>query len=302
MNRDTQPQTSTPEPGASGPQPRQHQDGRVAHSAADRGRSAGRHSGRSGLHRGRRSRWAATVGGAAALIVVAGGGYGMVRSVTDRTDENRSAADALPVPAAPNSAETPASASASTASAVPAAPSRSASPTATAPGGQPGTSPAATTPRTSTGAGGTGPDSAPKAPSALTRSGGATTARYAQHVVEMVNTERAKKGCAPVTVNAKLQAAAQGHSDDMAARDYYQHDTPEGVGPGERMTSAGYHWSTWGENIYKSPKDAQTAMDGWMKSPGHRDNILNCAFKEIGVGINLSSNGPWWTQDFSSAS
>lgn len=306
MNRETQPPTSTPEPGASSAPYQQHPDGRGTHSAAGRGRSAGRHSGRSGQHRGRRSRWAATVGGAAALIAVAGGGYTVVQSTTDRTDETRSAAGPAPVTDAPDPAGTPGGASAATRSAAPATPTRSASVTATPSAQRPGTHPATTAPHTTgtgTGTGGTSTGTGSrKAPSSNTLSGGGTTAQYAQQVVEMVNTERARQGCKPVTVNAKLQAAAQAHSDDMAARNYYEHDTPEGVGPGARMTSAGYHWSTWGENIYKSPKDAQTAMDGWMKSPGHRDNILNCAFKEIGVGINMSANGPWWTQDFAAAS
>jgi uncharacterized protein YkwD len=114
----------------------------------------------------------------------------------------------------------------------------------------------------------------------------------------MVNAERAKAGCGPLRINPKLQAAAQQHSDDMAARGYYEHDTPEGVDPGARMTRAGYSWQSWGENIYKSPMDPSTAMTGWMNSPEHRDNILNCSFQETGVGVNLASNGPWWTEDF----
>ncbi|WP_240667625.1 CAP domain-containing protein [Streptomyces luteoverticillatus] len=129
------------------------------------------------------------------------------------------------------------------------------------------------------------------------RAGGAN-GTYVRQIVDMVNAERAKAGCSPVAINAKLQAAAQGHSDDMAARNYYDHTSPEGKGPGDRITAAGYHWSTYGENIFKSPQDARTAMDGWMKSSGHRSNILNCSFKEIGVGVNFASNGPWWTQNF----
>ncbi|MEU3460611.1 CAP domain-containing protein [Streptomyces sp. NPDC006733] len=314
MNREPQPSISTPsapEPGANGAPYPQRPDGRGAHSAA-RGRSAGRHGGRhggrGGQHRGRRSRWAVTVGGAAALIAVAGGGYTVVRSVTEPADQTRSAAGPAPVTGVRGTPGTPGGASAAPHSTAPATPSRSASVTAAPSSPRPGTRPATTAPHTTgtaTGATGTaGADKgagARKAPSSGTLSGG-TTARYAQQVVDMVNSERARKGCKPVTVNAALQAAAQAHSDDMAARDYYEHNTPEGVGPGARMTSAGYHWSTWGENIYKSPQDARTAMDGWMKSPGHRDNILNCAFKEIGVGINLASNGPWWTQDFGAAS
>ncbi|MBO0651312.1 CAP domain-containing protein [Streptomyces triculaminicus] len=136
-----------------------------------------------------------------------------------------------------------------------------------------------------------------KAPTGTKKNGS-----HVQQVVDMVNAERARHGCSPVTVNAKLQAAAQGHSDDMAARDYYAHTSPDGRGPGDRISAAGYRWSTYGENIFKSPKDARTAMDGWMKSPGHRANILNCAFKEMGVGVNFSSNGPWWTQNFAASS
>lgn len=114
----------------------------------------------------------------------------------------------------------------------------------------------------------------------------------------MVNSERSKHGCGPLHIDPKLQVAAQAHSDDMAARDYYEHDTPEGIDPGTRMTDAGYVWSRWGENIYKSPQDPATAMAGWMDSPAHRDNILDCTFTDTGVGVNLSANGPWWTEDF----
>ncbi|GAA1964868.1 CAP domain-containing protein [Catenulispora subtropica] len=114
----------------------------------------------------------------------------------------------------------------------------------------------------------------------------------------MVNSERAKNGCGPLRIDPKLQAAAQAHSDDMAARNYYEHDTPEGVDPGTRMTRAGYSWKSWGENIYESPHDPATAMAGWMESPAHRDNILDCSYKDTGVGVNLSANGPWWTEDF----
>ncbi|MFK0291244.1 CAP domain-containing protein [Streptomyces sp. NPDC090442] len=129
-----------------------------------------------------------------------------------------------------------------------------------------------------------------------------TAAEFARKVLELVNAQRAQAGCAPLTVDRRIQAAAQAHSDDMAARNYYAHDTPEGVDPGTRMTNAGFHWQSWAENIFKSPKDPATAVDGWMNSPGHRANILNCSYKSTGVGVNLSSNGPWWTQDFATGS
>ncbi|UQA97033.1 CAP domain-containing protein [Streptomyces halobius] len=266
--------------------------------------TAGRHGRRRGAHRGRRPRWVVAAGGVAAVTVVLGGGYGVTRSLADDTsDAPRAAAEAArqaetgSIPGA-RSAVPDASPTPSKAPAV--KPHRKVSREQTAAGRSP--SPRTTAKPKTTSDDETGrPRTAPHKSTPPGGSGGAT-GRLARQVVEMVNAERAKKDCSPLTVNAKLQAAAQGHSDDMADRGYYGHTTPEGIGPGDRITSAGYRWSTYGENIFKGPKDAQTAMAGWMKSPGHRDNILNCAFKEIGVGINLRSNGPWWTQNFGASS
>ncbi|BFV55204.1 hypothetical protein KCMC57_up03080 [Kitasatospora sp. CMC57] len=119
-----------------------------------------------------------------------------------------------------------------------------------------------------------------------------------QQVLDLVNTERSKNGCGPVKANSKLQAAAQGHSDDMAARNFFSHTNPDGNGPQPRIEAAGYRWSTWGENIARGQQDAAAVMDAWMKSPGHRANILNCAFTEMGLGTHFASGGPWWTQNF----
>ncbi|MCF4136845.1 sigma-70 family RNA polymerase sigma factor [Streptomyces sp. Tue 6430] len=117
-------------------------------------------------------------------------------------------------------------------------------------------------------------------------------------VIALVNKERAAAGCGPLTDDAKLRNAAQGHSDDMAARDFFDHTNPDGADPGKRITAAGYRWSTYGENIAKGQQTAESVMTSWMNSPGHRANILNCAFKNIGVGIHDGSGGPWWTQNF----
>ncbi|MDX2562130.1 CAP domain-containing protein [Streptomyces sp. TX20-6-3] len=119
----------------------------------------------------------------------------------------------------------------------------------------------------------------------------------ADQVIALVNAERAKAGCGPLSANATLTRAAQGHSDDMAARDFFDHTNPDGAGPGERVTAAGYPWSTYGENIAMGQSSPEQVMESWMNSPGHRANILNCDFKEIGVGIH-SQGGPYWTQVF----
>ncbi|MEV4561756.1 sigma-70 family RNA polymerase sigma factor [Kitasatospora sp. NPDC049285] len=138
---------------------------------------------------------------------------------------------------------------------------------------------------------------APAKPSAAP-STASRTVDLAQQVLELVNTERAKNNCPPVKSNAQLATAAQKHSDDMAARSFFDHTNPDGAGPQQRIDAAGYRWSAWGENIARGQKDASSVMDSWMNSPGHRANILNCGYAELGVGIHLGAGGPWWTQDF----
>ncbi|MEU6812765.1 CAP domain-containing protein [Streptomyces sp. NPDC046831] len=114
--------------------------------------------------------------------------------------------------------------------------------------------------------------------------------------MELVNAERSKVGCAPLTVNATLTKAAQAHSEDMAAHRNMSHTGSDGSSPGDRITRAGYTWSTYGENVAYGYATPEKVMAGWMSSPGHKANILNCGFKEIGVG--LAQPGDYWTQDF----
>ncbi|MFE9880742.1 sigma-70 family RNA polymerase sigma factor [Streptomyces sp. NPDC005784] len=128
--------------------------------------------------------------------------------------------------------------------------------------------------------------------SAVPQAQSAPTTTVAQ-VVVLVNKERAAAGCGPLTEDTQLEEAARAHSDDMAARDFFDH-----TNPGQRITAAGYRWSTYGENIAMGQQTPQAVMDSWMNSPGHRANILNRSFKNIGVGVHKGSGGPWWTQDF----
>ncbi|MBL1114091.1 CAP domain-containing protein [Streptomyces sp. 110] len=140
------------------------------------------------------------------------------------------------------------------------------------------------------------PTGSPSAPSTGSPSAAATDQ---QEVVDLVNSERGKAGCQPLTVNAKLTKAAQDHSEDMAAHRNMSHTGSDGSSPGDRIERAGYSWRAYGENVaygYDSPK---SVMAGWMNSSGHKANILNCDFKEIGVG--LAQPGNYWTQDFGTA-
>jgi uncharacterized protein YkwD len=129
--------------------------------------------------------------------------------------------------------------------------------------------------------------------------GGPITAREAE-VVELTNKKRAKDGCdTPLRVDDRLVAAAQGHSADMATRNYFSHTSPEGDGPGERTAAQGYpQWS--GENIALGYPTPEAVVAGWMESPGHRANILNCDSVAIGVGAADSDRGIYWTQVFGS--
>jgi uncharacterized protein YkwD len=118
-------------------------------------------------------------------------------------------------------------------------------------------------------------------------------------VVRLVNVERAKVGCAAVRSDDRLQAAARGHSADMAARDYFSHTTPEGVDFATRITDAGYPWRGAGENIAKGYRTPADVMTGWMNSAGHKANILSCGFQDLGVGVAADATGALlWTQDF----
>jgi uncharacterized protein YkwD len=106
----------------------------------------------------------------------------------------------------------------------------------------------------------------------------------------LLNRARARHGLSPLARNASLELASQRHSEDMALRDYYEHDTPEGVDSATRMAGAGYPiaGASVGENIHWGVEAEATPVRifrDWMKSPGHRENILRPAFTEVGVGV-----------------
>ena len=170
-------------------------------------------------------------------------------------------------------------------------------PTTTAPPSTPKTTPSDPAPTPSSTPKTTPSDSAPtpsSTPKATATASGATA-----RILELVNAERKKAGCSPVILNATLAKAAQAHSEDMAAHQNMSHTGSNGSSPGDRITRAGYGWSTYGENVAYGYATPERVMTGWMSSPGHKANILNCAFKEIGIGLAQPNN--YWTQDFGTA-
>ncbi|MFP3987651.1 CAP domain-containing protein [Streptomyces sp. E11-3] len=137
------------------------------------------------------------------------------------------------------------------------------------------------------------PDVPAPAPSQAT---GAASAAEAE-VLSLVNQERAKAGCAPVSADAQLATLAGNFSQDMADRGFFDHTDPDGNTPWDRADKAGIG-NLGGENIARGQADARAVMESWMNSPGHRANILNCDYKTLGVGAHFASGGPWWTQNF----
>jgi uncharacterized protein YkwD len=124
-------------------------------------------------------------------------------------------------------------------------------------------------------------------------------AAFEAEVLAIVNSERTAVGCSGLTVDSRLAAAARAHSTDMATRDYFSHTTPEGVTFDQRITNAGYRWSRVAENIAYGQRNPAAVMEAWMRSTGHRENILNCRLTQIGVGLAYDpDNRPYWTQDF----
>lgn len=106
----------------------------------------------------------------------------------------------------------------------------------------------------------------------------------------LLNEERGRHGLPALDRNRALELASQRHSEDMVARDYFEHETPDGIDPASRMAAAGYPraGSSMGENLFWGGQIAPTpidAVDAWLESPGHRRNILLPEFDEVGVGV-----------------
>ncbi len=125
---------------------------------------------------------------------------------------------------------------------------------------------------------------------------------FRAEVVALTNVERAKVGCAALTRHEALDKSAQGHGDDMAAKNYFSHTGLDGSSPFDRMRLAGYPSNSGrAENIAAGYDNAVAVVQGWMNSEGHRKNMLNCAYRSIGVGYAYSANAQWrhyWVQNF----
>ncbi len=128
---------------------------------------------------------------------------------------------------------------------------------------------------------------------------------FAEQVIALVNQQRALVGCAPLTADPRIGAAAQSFAEEMALGDFFSHTGQDGSQAWDRLTSAGYQWTGVAENIAAGQPTPADVVAAWMTSPGHRDNILNCALHDTGVGYYLlvPDTGAvnyrhYWVQDF----
>ncbi|MEM7554985.1 MAG: CAP domain-containing protein, partial [Cyanobacteria bacterium P01_A01_bin.84] len=113
---------------------------------------------------------------------------------------------------------------------------------------------------------------------------------FTEEVLKLTNDFRVKNGRSRLTMNSDLSEAAQDHSEDMAKLDFFSHTGKDGSKAGDRITDAGYEWNTYGENIAAGQRTPDQVVQGWINSPGHRANMLNPNFKELGVGYFFLKN------------
>lgn len=128
-------------------------------------------------------------------------------------------------------------------------------------------------------------------------------ARVRAALLAETNARRRTAGAPPLRSDPLLDKAAQKHAEDMLARGYFAHESPGGATVRERSREAGYDWREIGENIAEGQTSVAEVMEMWMGSPGHRRNILDKGFTDLGLGLALgkSKNGEYrvvWVQTF----
>lgn len=117
-----------------------------------------------------------------------------------------------------------------------------------------------------------------------------------QEVIRLINEIRIENGLKPLTYNWELSRVARYKSQDMRDNRYFAHNSPVYGTPFQMIKNFGISYKRAGENIAKGYRTPQAVVNGWMNSAGHRANILNADFTQIGVGY--VADGNYWTQMF----
>jgi uncharacterized protein YkwD len=103
--------------------------------------------------------------------------------------------------------------------------------------------------------------------------------------ISIMNDHRSSVGCSALDWNELVAEVALDHSKDMAQRDFFAHENPDGSDPFDRLSAAGLEWSRAAENIAFGYPTAEAVLAGWLDSPGHRANIENCSLTTHGIGL-----------------
>jgi uncharacterized protein YkwD len=156
------------------------------------------------------------------------------------------------------------------------------------------------------------PAAAPAPPSSggtLSAANSCNIANFKADMLRAINEARAtarscggvaKPAVGGVVWNDPLFTASASHSNDMATRNYFDHNSPEGVSPGQRVTAAGYQYSITGENIAAGQVGIASAMSAWLGSPGHCNSIMSSRFVDVAVACVASSQATYrtyWTME-----
>ena len=129
----------------------------------------------------------------------------------------------------------------------------------------------------------------------------AVASRVTTEVVDLTNVERTRNKRASLRANARLMHAAQIQAEQMARAGQLAHVLPNAAYPsaGDRLAAADYRWQAYGENVALGQSSAEEVLDSWMQSRGHRTNILNPDFTEMGAGYAIDrARRPYYVQVF----
>ncbi len=119
---------------------------------------------------------------------------------------------------------------------------------------------------------------------------GYATSMSATSLLQETNIQRSQNSLGALSLNNQLSQAAQAKADDMAARDYWSHTTPDGKQPWEFISATGYSFSYAGENLAYGFDTSSATVAGWMNSPPHRANVLNVNYTDVGFGYANAPN------------
>lgn len=108
-------------------------------------------------------------------------------------------------------------------------------------------------------------------------------------LIDFTNTTRRELGLSPLVKNERLQLSSDAKAREMAALEYFAHESPDGTSPWKFFRTAAYEYQYAGENLALNFPTSRQVHDGWLKSPKHRDNIVDTRFQEIGISVLSSS-------------